>query len=545
MTPVPGSAVRTRFNLARGVVGPVGDNDHAGVNRVANPDPSTVVHGDPRRAASGVEQGVQDWPVGDRVRAVAHAFGLAVGRSDRAGVQVVPPDDDRGAHFALADQVVEQEAGTVALAIAEPADTCRKPLESDALAGERQPAPQRGVAGEEAEQGFIGRPDVFRVARESGPPKRALALAKQGTDEEGHEAADLEGVLHASLLRLAPQVVAVVEDDRSAALPLEKRPHVAGHGLVRALDVPLRVLPAQGREVLVGCPRRDVALELVVGRGLVRDEIGRGAAGEQPLVQVDRVRLHSDRDGPPRLAGVESHVDRPVERVFPHVQVPRGKTPVDAPGVDLGDQGSGSVHRGRQRLGAAHASQARRHDEPSREVASEVSGSRGGKGLVSALQDSLAPDVDPGSGRHLAVHRETEPLEAPELLSGRPRRHQQRIRDQDAGSVLVRPEDTDGLSGLDEERLVATQPHQSRNDRLEALPVPGGAARAAVHDQLVGLLGDVGVEVVLEHSQRRLLGPTEAADLRAPGSANRARPGFGVWSLEFGVHRFPTLNSKP
>ncbi len=212
-----------------------------------------------------------------------------------------------------------------------------------------------------------------------------------------------------------------------------------------------------------------------MGRGLVRDEIGRGAAGEQPFEQVDRVRLHADRDGPPSLARLESHVDRPVERILPHVQVVGGQTPVDALGVDLGDQGRGPVHRGSQRLRAAHASQSRRHDEAARQIASEVPGCRRGKRLVGALHDPLAPDVDPGSGRHLAVHRESEPLEAPELLARRPRRNQERIRDQDAGSILVRRKDADGLSRLDEERLVAAQARQRRHDRLEALPVAGGA----------------------------------------------------------------------
>ena len=49
----------------------------------------------PSRARRRVEQRVEDRPVGDRVGAVFHAFGLAVRRRHRAGVEVVAADDDR------------------------------------------------------------------------------------------------------------------------------------------------------------------------------------------------------------------------------------------------------------------------------------------------------------------------------------------------------------------------------------------------------------------------------------------------------------------
>ena len=42
--------------------------------------------------------------------------------------------------------------------------------------------------------------------------------------------------------------------------------------------------------------------------------------------------------------------------------------------------------------------------------------SHGSERLEGALQDSLRSDVDPGSGRHLAVHGEAKVLQAAELL---------------------------------------------------------------------------------------------------------------------------------
>ena len=54
-------------------VGAVGDDDHAGVDRVADAHAAAVVEAHPAGAGRGVEQRVEDRPVGDRVAAVLHA----------------------------------------------------------------------------------------------------------------------------------------------------------------------------------------------------------------------------------------------------------------------------------------------------------------------------------------------------------------------------------------------------------------------------------------------------------------------------------------
>ena len=69
------------FELLSGEIRAVRDDDHAGVLRVADARAAAVVDRHPGRAGGGVDQRVEQRPVGDGVGAVAHAFGLAVGRS--------------------------------------------------------------------------------------------------------------------------------------------------------------------------------------------------------------------------------------------------------------------------------------------------------------------------------------------------------------------------------------------------------------------------------------------------------------------------------
>ena len=64
---------------------------------------------------------------------------------------------------------------------------------------------------------------------------------------------------------------------------------------------------------------------------------------------------------------------------------------------------------------------------------------------------------------------------------------------------------------------------EGAHDRVERLPAAGGLAGSAVDDEVVGALGDLGVEVVHEHAQRRLGLPALGGEVRAAGGAHGAR----------------------
>ena len=151
--------------LGRGV-GAVGHHDHARVDRVADADAAAVVHAHPRRARRDVEQRVQDRPVGDRVRAVAHRLGLAVRRRDRARVEVVATDRRPAPDRARPDELVDREPGARTVAVAEPADPGRKTLERDSPGRQLEPAAEEHV-----------------VREELAPARRSIASMSAGSPE--------------------------------------------------------------------------------------------------------------------------------------------------------------------------------------------------------------------------------------------------------------------------------------------------------------------------------------------------------------------------
>ena len=89
----------------------------------------------------------------------------------------------------------------------------------------------------------------------------------------------------------------------------------------------------------------------------------------------------------------------------------------------------------------------------------------------------------------------------------------------------MRAEDPDRLARLDEERFVVVESAEDAEDPVERLPGARGAAGAPVHDQVVRPLGHLGVEVVLEHPEGRLLRPAAAGERRSAGRAHAAGDG--------------------
>ena len=116
----------------------------------------------------------------------------------------------------------------------------------------------------------------------------------------------------------------------------------------------------------------------------------------------------------------------------------------------LDGEARGSRHRGGQGLGAAHPAEARRENPPTGPIAAVVLTPGLDEGFVRALHDALTADVDPGSGRHLAVHHQALAIEFVEVLPGRPSGHQIGVCNENAGRVFVGAEDSHRLARLDQ-----------------------------------------------------------------------------------------------
>jgi hypothetical protein len=168
---------------------------------------------------------------------------------------------------------------------------------------------------------------------------------------------------------------------------------------------------------------------------------------------------------------------------------------------------------------AAHAAEPGGDDEPAAQRAAEALARERGERLVRALQDPLGPDVDPGPGGHLAVHHQPGRIELAERVPRGPLRHEVGVRDQHARGVRVGLEHADRLAGLHEQRFVVLEPRELGLDRVKARLVARCLADPAVDHEILRPLGDVRMQVVLQHPQRGLLPPAAGSHREVGHSA--------------------------
>ena len=286
----------------------------------------------------------------------------------------------------------------------------------------------------------------------------------------------------------------------------------------------LRRLALRGLPLLDRPADRQVAVDQVVGRGLVGHQIGLEATGTGPAHQFgqhlggiaqqgDGNRFFFSRVLLDQFNGV---VD--VARLLVHV--PGAQPEVDAGLLALDVQRDRPRQRGGQGLRTAHAAKAGGQDPLARKVIAVMLASGFDKGFEGALHNTLAADVDPAAGGHLAVHEQALAVELVEVLPVGPFGHQIGVGNEHAGRVGVGLEHAHRLARLHQQGLIVVQVLQRGQDLVETCPVARRAADAAVHHQGLWVLGDFGVQVVLDHAVGRLGDPALAMQLAASGRAD-------------------------
>ncbi|MNO85326.1 hypothetical protein D3C76_766970 [compost metagenome] len=379
---------------------------------------------------------------------------------------------------------------------------------------------QVGIVRDQLLHLLVGLVDVFRITGQGHPAEGANALAEQRANVGRYEAGEVEGVFHPLLQRHLADVISIIERGGATGLQGQHGFHLAGHGVTS------RLVHLLGRGFLQlaplgdAPPLRQVAMDRVVGRGLVGHHIRGDAAGHQLGEDVGGVAEQADGDGGAALLGLLDHGQRLIQAMSLLVDVAGLQAKIDAGLVALhGDHGEAG-HGGGQGLSAAHATQAPGEDPAPLRFAVEVLVRHREEGLVGALHYPLGADVDPRAGGHLAVHHQTLLIEFVEVLPVGPVGHQVGVGDQHPGRVLVGLEHPDRLAGLHQQGLVVLETGQHLDDLVVAGPVAGGAADAAIDHQGLGMLGHFRIQVVHQHPQRRLGQPALGGKLGAVGGAD-------------------------
>ena len=192
------------------------------------------------------------------------------------------------------------------------------------------------------------------IAAQADPAVGADAAGEDRADVLGDEARHLAGARAAGELCLGSQAVAVLEHDRAAVAQRQQRPRVGGERAAHGGRVGGLAGRRGGSGLRRRPARRDVAVQRIVGGGLVGGDVERDAVVDQPRGDLGDVGDERDRAA---VAAVLELGQRPCVIVGDDVD-PAGLGPARrALGVDLDDQRAAAEVGDRQTLGAAHPAQ--------------------------------------------------------------------------------------------------------------------------------------------------------------------------------------------
>ena len=259
-------------------------------------------------------------------------------------------------------------------------------------------------------------------------------------------------------------------------------------------------------------------------RGLVGHQIRTSSASARARhdlwQQLGRITQQSHRHSAPRSCVSHDPGQRIVEITCLLIQIARAQPKIDSTLLALDDQGRRAGEARRQRLRAPHTAQASAQNPAPRKISTEMLSCRFCKRLIGALHNALSTDVDPGSRRHLPEHHQTRSIELVKVLPGGPARHQIGVGDQHPRRILMGTKHTDGFARLNQQGLVGCERFEGLEDSLEAIPVSRCLADPAVHHQGLGILCDLGIQIVLNHPPGALDQPVAAMQGAAAGSTN-------------------------
>ena len=250
------------------------------------------------------------------------------------------------------------------------------------------------IVGKLLEHGAVGRGDVGGVAGQSDPAERSLALTEQRSDVGGQKAGIVERPVESTEGGFRAQAVPVVEDLGTLVGVGDHRRTVRRHRQPGPADELLRVVTGElcsGFDGEVGGYVR----QRVVSARLVGHDVGGKVAVDERRQDDRRIADDTYRERPACVAGSDTPSHGVIDGVGDLVEIAVLDPPSDAVLVHVDAQRHPTVHRDRQRLGAAHPAEAGGDRDRPGERAAETTPRDLGEALVGALEDALRSDVDP------------------------------------------------------------------------------------------------------------------------------------------------------
>src|SRR5262245_13003972 len=209
---------------------------------------------------------------------------------------MVSANHDRSRHIAARYHLVESHSNSVPLLQSEPTNAGWQSLKSNMGARLVQPIVQEGIVGYDFANHLIGAIDIFGISRQRYPPERSFT----NTEQRPHVGFDKSGigerVFHAHFLRHCPDVVTVIKGDHTPAFECQNGANLLRHRALGCFGCTAGIALAMLNPLLDAPSERQIAIDRIVGRSLVRHYVGEHASIKNLLINFGGISDKSNRD---------------------------------------------------------------------------------------------------------------------------------------------------------------------------------------------------------------------------------------------------------
>src|SRR5699024_7476935 len=195
-----------------------------------------------------------------------------------SAAKMILADEHLRRDYTARHEFVERKPHLCTFSVAEPCNSGRQHPESDLLLRHIEPAKQDGNIPKEFTPYVVSDFNILRIAAQCGESERAFAFTEKRADVGRYEAWKVEGIFHTVVKCHLTDIISVVEDYGAALLEFKHRFHMSCHGCRRQFYVFFGIRVTQLCRFPQTVPFRNIAVERVMGRCLIRDDIDLEAA---------------------------------------------------------------------------------------------------------------------------------------------------------------------------------------------------------------------------------------------------------------------------
>ena len=248
---------------------------------------------------------------------------------------------------------------------------------------------------------------------------------------------------------------------------------------VASCHQPFRIALAHRADFLERAAGRHIAVDEIVRRGLVGDDVRHDAARSDLRIDVGGVAEEPDRQRPLLGLRLADHAERLRRACRPWRRDSRSPCACRCAFSSTSTQRiAASAMRAGERLRAAHAAEPGGQHEAAGQVAAEMPLGDAHEDLVGALDDALGADILPVAGGQPAPADQVLALQFVELLGLGPLADHVAIRHDHDRRLGMGLEHADRLAGLHQQRLALVHRLQRLDDACHARASRGRRGRA-------------------------------------------------------------------